>query len=232
MLLKAVAGTVALSGCMSDSGTENTSEQSEGTTSESSGSGTTEKGPVDYNTKAKFEKEGTDLLVYHSEGDVLPEGETLYVTIDGEKVKETTLGSTVYAGGEIMRVADANLDYTGETTVALYVQTNDEPLEISTAQVSFSSPPAVALDFEYKNQENSVSITHSGGNSLNSSTLSIIGDADDTPIEPSVDGKITAGSTFYTHEDIQGVESGDQIQLKWVAQSGNGAGIIESFTAP
>jgi hypothetical protein len=227
VLASVVMGVSALSGCLSgDSRTDTNTQTSESTQQESND---TDSGSnlSDLNIQVEFKVEGGDLVVYHSEGDVIPEGESVYVTIEGEIVAETDLGSDVHAGAEVIRVPNVNSEYLGTSVVALYGQTNDESVEIQTGEVEFSSPPSVAVEFQYNADENSVSILHAGGDSVQAKFLTVTGDADNTPIEPSDDSRsFSAGDTIFSADEIQGVESGDEIQLR------HRAGLMDTFQAP
>lgn len=184
--------------------------------------------PSELTVEVDFQVNGSNLVVSHNSGDPIPAGETVYVTIGGDVQNEIQLADDVHAGGDIIRVEGADNNFQGKKTVALYINSGGESFELQTGEVTFSSPPTVAFDVGYDEDSQTVFVTHNGGDSVDRENLIITGDVDDAPMAVPGDGSMSAGSDF----EIEGLQSGDEIQIVWESDDGEQSSVLATYEVP
>ena len=90
------------------------------------------------------------------------------------------------------------------------------------------SAPQVTLTFDYDTAGSTVNVTHDGGETLEGSTLELVG-SESGSINASVSGEYSAGDRVWTGE---GYSSGETLRVVWTNPNGGSTNTIASSTAP
>jgi len=90
------------------------------------------------------------------------------------------------------------------------------------------SAPQVTMSFDYDTTNTDVNVTHEGGETLEGSTISLIGSESST-INESVTGDFSAGGQIWTE---QGYAAGETLRIVWTNPNGGGTNTIARSDAP
>lgn len=209
-----------------------------GTGSESE---STEQSDVDVDVE--FSVDDSNLVASHISGDVLQDGQSVYLTIEGDQVAEKTLDSDVHTGSEIIRVRNVNDDFEGEKRVGLYLQRSDQAEELAVETVTISRTyraPQTQIDFHLTASTDTVELISDGGAELTTENTGrlilnhdggrvtwINGSSGD---EYAIDQSINVGDTIVTIENID--TAGDEIHIIWESPNGSTSQSLGSFERP
>jgi flagellin-like protein len=88
--------------------------------------------------------------------------------------------------------------------------------------------PQVTLSFNYDTDGTTVNVTHDGGETLEGSTLELVG-SDSGSIDSNVSGDFSAGDRVFSNETYA---PGETLRIVWTNSNGGSTNTIARSTAP